>query len=220
MCFSAQASFLAATGLLILYSRTIGNAKNRTEKVLVTSQLFFSLQQLCEGFVWVTLNRGDASSWLHHLSTYGYLFFAFGVWPFWIPFTLYLGEPTAAGKKRMQFFLALGTLSACLLFGTTLFYGTTASLYFRHILYEIPAPWAISFVGFLLYVCTTLVPLFLSRMPGMHLLALAGTVGLVTSLALYRFFFISVWCFFAAVSSGIITFLVHPKLPALNKDRQ
>lgn len=217
MCFSAQASFTTAAALALLYSYTIRNAKNRAETVLVTAQLFFALQQLCEGFVWVTLNRADTSSWLHQLSTYGYLFFAFGLWPFWIPLALYLGEPTAALKKYMRFFLVLGTAVACTLFGITIFYGTTSSLYFRHILYEIPAPWSISFIGFLLYLCTTLVPLFLSRMPGMHLLAIAGTMGLTVSLVLYRFFFISVWCFFAAVSSGIITFLVHPKAPVPHK---
>ncbi len=214
MCFSANASFIVATGLFLLYSRTIGTAKTRAEKYLVTSQLFFALQQLCEGFVWITLNHADTTSWFHHLCTYGYLFFAFGLWPFWIPFVLYKGEPAGAGKKRMQFMLAVGTAVACSLFGVTIFYGATSSLYFRHILYEIPAPWALSFIGFLLYVCTTLVPLWLSRMPGMHLLALAGTVGLTTSLIVYRFFFISVWCFFAAVSSIIITFLVHPKSPS------
>jgi hypothetical protein len=214
MCFSAQASFTVAVGLFLLYSYTVRVAKNRADKLFATTQLFFALQQLCEGFVWITLNRNDTASLLHQISTYGFLFFAFGLWPFWIPFALYQKESTAHGKKLMKLFLALGTLLSCVLFGATLFYGATSSLYFRHILYEIPAPWLLSFIGFLLYVGTTLVPLFLSKIPGTYLLALTGSIGLAASLISYRFFFVSVWCFFAALSSAIITFLILHKADA------
>lgn len=207
MCFSAQASFLAATGLLLLYSSTIRAAVSRADKFMATTQLLFALQQICEGFVWITLNHEDTTSFMHHLSVYGFLLFAFGLWPFWIPFVLWLGEPEGS-KKRMQFFTLLGLAVSLSLFGITLFYGATASPYFRHIFYDIPAPWSLSFIGFLLFLICTLIPLFLSGVPGARFLAIAGTVGLVVSLTLYRLFFISVWCFFAAVCSGLISLLI------------
>ncbi len=207
MCFSAQASFLAATGLLLLYSTTIRTATTRADKFMATTQLLFALQQICEGFVWITLNHEDTTSFIHHLSVYGFLLFAFGLWPFWIPFVLSMGEE-GGNKKRMQLFTMLGLVVSLSLFGITLFYGATASPYFRHILYDIPAPWPLSFIGFLLFLICALVPLFLSGVPGTRFLAIAGTVGLVVSLALYRLFFISVWCFFAAVCSGLISVLI------------
>ncbi len=209
MCFSAQASFLAATGLLLLYSSTIHAAVTRADKFMATTQLLFALQQVCEGIVWITLNHEDTTSFIHHLSVYGFLLFAFGLWPFWIPFVLSLGNPK--DKKHMQLFTILGLAVSLSLFGITLFYGATASPYFRHILYDIPAPWSLSFIGFLLFLICTLVPLFLSHVPGARFLAIAGTVGLVVSLTLYRIFFISVWCFFAAACSGLISLLIFQR---------
>src|SRR6187431_977619 len=92
MCFSAEASFAVGAALLPAGFYCVRQAfhKRLSYLGLAAMPLFFGVQQISEGFVWLSLGHGDAA----HARTASlvFLIFAFGVWPFWLPFQAALME--------------------------------------------------------------------------------------------------------------------------------
>ena len=86
MCFSAPASFSAAALLAIASVYSIRKA-SKSFLPLALIPLFFAIQQLLEGIIWVYINDPSLTSFVKLLS-YSYLFFAYFFWPFWIPLSL------------------------------------------------------------------------------------------------------------------------------------
>src|SRR2546430_366407 len=93
MCFSAQASFAAAAFLLPggVYCAGVAILRRPAYLPLAVVPFVFSVQQFCEGFVWIGLDRGDAG--LVTTAALAFLAFALGFWPFWVPFCVLFLEP-------------------------------------------------------------------------------------------------------------------------------
>ncbi|MHC4956445.1 MAG: DUF6629 family protein, partial [Planctomycetota bacterium] len=92
MCFSAEASF--ATGAVLvpagIYCVRTSLERDPRYLALAVSPLVFAVQQACEGFVWLGLDRGD-----HDLARYAsavFLFFAIVFWPSWVPLSALMVE--------------------------------------------------------------------------------------------------------------------------------
>lgn len=218
MCFSATASFAAATGLSIVSLLSIQKAHTKKIVPLAATPLFFAAQQLCEGIVWITLGAGNTASLLHTIGTYGFLFFAAFWWPIWIPLTLYIPESVHSRKKLLFIITCLGLCSGILLFMSWFFYTTGATAINHHINYPVInypfnitnkyvaqlISWTIS-IG---YCTATIMPFFISSIQYAWILGVAIAAGLVTAYLFYLIAFPSVWCFFAAISSVLIYCIV------------
>lgn len=214
MCFSAEASFVASAVLLPagVYCTTVAARKRPACLPLAVIPIVFSLQQFCEGFVWVGLERGDAD--LVAVSSLLFLAVALGFWPFWVPFSLLFME----GRRRVKWWL-----SAVALFGMAL----GCALYVPLLLN--PEEWLdVSVVHHSLrynprglpvfslaqhelwdfaYGAAVLAPFFIAPANGRFVVfrvLLAVSVG-VTFLAFHDAF-VSVWCFFAALLSALLCF--------------
>ena len=218
MCFSANASFVTATGLSIISLLSL--QKTRTKKMipLAISPLFFALQQSCEGIVWLTLNASDTTSLLHKMGTYGFLFFAAFWWPMWIPLALYISEKVHSRKKLLLATTSIGLCGGILLFISWVFYTTGAIIINHHIDYPVSNyPFGITntFIGqsiswiiAIAYCIATITPFFISSLPYAWILGIAISLGLITSYLFYLMALPSVWCFFAAISSVLIYFVI------------
>jgi uncharacterized integral membrane protein len=61
------------------------------------------------------------------------------------------------------------------------------------------------------YVFVTVIPLFLSSLKGAKVLATANLFALVLAYVFFKHSLPSTWCFFAAILSGIIWWMINKK---------
>ncbi len=219
MCFSVQASFAAAGTLSIISLLSIKQAHEKKIVPLALTPLFFGIQQACEGIVWITLNNGDTTSMLHLAAMYGFLFFAGVFWPTWVPASLYWTEQSHKRKQILSTCIVLGTIVSALFFYSWLLQTTGAVVINHHIDYPVNNyPFGIthpllSKIGtYILSACyglVTIVPFFISTIPHMKLLGITIGTGALISYIFYITAFASVWCFFAAVCSILLIFVVR-----------
>jgi len=88
MCFSATASF--STGVVLIpagvYCLREAARKDWRYLALGAAPVFFTIQQFCEGVVWLEFASGTASP--PSGAELAYLFLALAFWPFWLPFSV------------------------------------------------------------------------------------------------------------------------------------
>ncbi|WP_394353509.1 DUF6629 family protein [Pedobacter foliorum] len=91
MCFSAPASFAAGVGLLLVGSIAMIKAKTAAQRVLACIPIFFAMQQVIEGVLWLALSHAAYARW-SDLVMYLFLAFAQTVWPILVPLSMLLFE--------------------------------------------------------------------------------------------------------------------------------
>lgn len=218
MCFSAKASFAAAGVLSIISLLSIKKARNKKLIPLAASPLFFAIQQACEGIVWLTFNAGDTTSTLHTFAMYSFLFFAGIWWPISIPLVLYIPEKIHKRKKLLYYTFIIGIIVAIILFFTWILQTTGVENINHRLNYPVDnypfgitnqrISYVLTWIISLLYCIATITPLFISSIGYTWILGCAISLGLIVSYIFYTMAFPSVWCFFAAISSIIIYFIV------------
>lgn len=220
MCFSANASFAAAGTLSVIGLLSVHAANTRNKKLipLATIPLFFAVQQACEGIVWVTLNNGDTTSSAYLAGTVGFLFFASVWWPVWIPYTLLIAEKIRWRKIFLILTIPIGEIVAIMLVMSWILYTTGPQIIGHHIDYPVPnypfgiantciaqtISWAIS----AMYCIATILPFFISSITCMWAVGVIASIGLIVAYIFYFIAFPSVWCFFEAISSIALYFVI------------
>lgn len=206
MCFSAQASF-AASGLLLLIGLYALKRAQKKNRALAALPLFFSIQQALEGIVWITYNNPNQLS-LCNFATYGFCFFAFFFWPTWLPFAILQQERILKRRKILYVLLALGVGITFVLILSVMKNGIGLAVACHHIKYDISYSSYQNWIGAALYCLATIMPFFVTSTKKFAWLgALMFSSALLTHFV-YENFFVSVWCFFAALLSSIIAWIV------------
>lgn len=198
MCFSATASFTA--GALLLGIGTLTLRAARSPREFAGIPLLFALQQLIEGVIWLTF-RIEAPL-LNTVMTHVYSFFSHVLWPVYLPMAVFMIEPPGPRRRALFAFAvagaAVGTYLLCVLVAFPVVSRPTG----QHVEYDSPHFFAAS-VMTLYLVSTTVSPLLSTH----RLVKVFGTLALLSFGAAYYFYarwFISVWCFFAALLSIVI----------------
>ena len=207
MCFSATASFTAGTLLLGIGTLVLRAARRPNELAFAAIPLLFAIQQLVEGVVWLTFNF-DAPL-LNTLMTHVYSFFSHVLWPAYIPLAVYMLEPPGRRRRALIPVVAIGAAVSTYLLYMLVVYSVVSRPIGQHIEYESPHFYAAAVM--LLYLFSTTVSPLLSTH---RMVKVFGVLALLSFTAAYYFYaawFISVWCFFAAVLSSII--YLHFVLP-------
>jgi hypothetical protein len=213
MCFSATASFTTGVAMLGIGYVSLKKVESSKDLAFASTPLVFSMHQLAEGCLWLSLQHPEYASW-YKPALYVYSFVSQPFWPIWVPLIIWLMEINQARKKLLHYFvLAGGVLSLYLLF-CTLTYGISADADGGHIRYHRDYP-AINVVR-AVYFVTVIIPPFLSTLRYTKLLATAMLACLLIAFIFYRQFAISVWCFFAAT----ISFLMILVVVANNKNKK
>jgi hypothetical protein len=217
MCFSAGASFTAAAALSGASIVSLKKAAHTRMLSFALTPLFFGIQQFCEGVVWITLS--EPISWLHYTAIHSFIFFAGSWWPFWIPYSLYTAENNVRRKKVLAGITCGGIVVALILFFTWNIPLTNVAVVNHHLHY--PAGCSIFAIknkmiensistGLAVAYCfITIAPLFISTLLYAWVLGIAISIWLAVSYIFYAMAFPSTWCFFAAISSMIICFIVQ-----------
>ena len=203
MCFSATASFTAGAALLGVGAVTISRARRRAELPFALIPAFFGVQQLIEGALWLTFP--DKAPHANSALTYAYSFFSHVFWPIYVPIAVLLLEPERWRWKALTFIAFAGVAVGLYLLYFLVTEPVVSEVVGRHISYVSPHFYVAAVVS--LYVLATCVSSFVSSCNTIRWFGVATFVALLAAYAFYAFWFISVWCFFAAVLSVIV--LVH-----------
>ena len=175
--------------------------------------LLFSLQQFSEGFVWLSYTH-DSYSLYGRIATYSFLFFAQVVWPVVIPLSIMGLETDPKRKKTLLVMTGMGALLAVYLTYCLIMYPVSANVDCYHIHYSLDFPLVFSWVSAVFYFIPIVLPAFISSFRRVPLLGLLTLISYFITEAFYVNYFISVWCFFAAMISGLILWvLVEVKRP-------
>jgi hypothetical protein len=204
MCFSAGASFLAATVLGGAGTFALGSAKGRMIPFAATP-LLFSFQQAAEGLVWVAAGTGQLDAFAAQVAIWIFLFMAFLVWPIWMPMVLMIAEPHRKHRKAFLIPLLMGVVLLVVNLLTMDFSTLSARIVSCSLQYDGP----MTNLNYLLYPIATLSPFFMSTIRGVPFIGVLIAVGAVVAAWFYWATFTSVWCFFAAMVSVAILFIVH-----------
>lgn len=211
MCFSATVSFGAAAFLVpagVYCLRQSHRLKNGFG-MLAALPLLFGIQQFIEGIEWQVLKTGENEG--VYLAALGFLFFSHFLWLFWVPFASYRVEPL----KRKRFFLVLailGTSGGAWLYLPLLFNPEWVNVdivkhsivYHAKMLHDVILPMGLDRA---LYALVILLPLLYSSHAKVRHFGGLVSLSLLFSLTIYRYAFVSIWCFFAAVLSLYLIYM-------------
>jgi len=216
MCFSAVASYSAAAALIPVgvVSVTIATKKKQYSWLPVAAMpLLFGIQQFIEGKVWNGMDSGNldaAKFW-----ALGFLFFSHALWPVFSPFMAWNLEKNGVRKNILLGIVILGALLGAISYipfvvqperylptviNCRLDYATSV------ILGQLPTRG--------IYLIVVLGCFFVSSLKEIRRYGAIIAVSIVVTFAFWKFAFVSVWCFWAALVSTYLLYVLH-KLPSL-----
>lgn len=197
MCFSPEASFTVSAALAIVGVILIKRFPAERRTLLAFIPLFFAMQQFSEGMLWLAFNDHTfAKQWMH-ASHYSYVFFAYLFWPIWIPLSFLVAETIRWRRILMIVTLIGGFLH--LFYSLNYFF--TSGIQEPHIVNRSIQYGESSFAEQLIYGVITMLPFFISSIPGMKILGVLFATSFIVANSLYYYAFASVWCFFASIVS-------------------
>lgn len=215
MCFSAEASFSAAALLGVVGYALISDTRKKKELCLAAIPLIFALQQFSEGVLWLAVMNDATESFYATLAKYTFLGIAFINWPLWLPLSLYIAE----NKKPRK-----NIIGACFLMG--LFFviwnltlagaePVTVGIVDHSLSYSAYEPGTQAEFIFMrfLYVAAVIIPSFASSYRYMWVFGLTVAITFCLADFFYHQTFASVWCFFAAITSGALFLVLRANRP-------
>ncbi len=203
MCFSASASFTASAMLSLIGIASL--KKTKKAYLFASIPLIFAIQQAAEGALWLAFTH-KYLFFLQPFATGTFLFFAFILWPIWIPLSI-ASFNTSKNKVRqaMLFFCFLFGLGIALYFiYVFLAYDTKVFIENHHIVYDIPLTLSQIIPAAAFYALATIVPFFVIRNYYLYALGVLLALSYIVSWIFYTHAFISIWCFFAAILSIVV----------------
>jgi len=213
MCFSKEASYTAGALLVALGSYACFSTRQKRLIPTALVPIFFGIQQLAEGSLWADLAVGlPLQAGRDSISALIFLIFAFFIWPLWIPFATLLPEKVPARRTILKILLSLGFVVSVIsvyLFKTST---VTATIVENSIQYinEMPLPLPYHLLlG--LYATAIIAPFFVSTTKGFSLFGILSIISLIVSYYIYSNSFTSVWCFFSALISVVVLFIVKAR---------
>ncbi|HEY8887756.1 MAG TPA: DUF6629 family protein [Gallionella sp.] len=215
MCFSASVSYSAAAVLVGTGVYAVQQARRLHSPYWMWAMVpvFFGLQQAFEGRVWQELDAGDAGAAVPF--ALGFHFFSHFLWLWWFPLGSYLVEPGKIRRKVFAGCAVFGAFAGTLVFSVMLFHPEWMLVGVREhsITYSFSVPWRSSIhlpiTPAALYVLTILVPLFFSSHRLIRIFGVLTALSSVLASEVYGYAYISVWCFFAAVLSLYLIYMIR-----------
>ena len=200
MCFSAPASFIAGGVLATIGAVTVTKVENKRELPFAMLPLLFGLQQIAEGFVWLSL-QGQMPG-CNMLATNIFAFFAFAFWPMYIPFAVGFMETVSWRRIGIYITQVLGLMLGGYLLISHLIAPVTSQIVGHSIGYFDSTTF--SWIPAVFYGLSTLVPFLLSSRWIVRIFGLSCFITALLAYWHYLYAFESIWCFFAAVLSLMI----------------
>jgi len=208
MCFSTAASFGA--GILLSGAAMVAARKveKPSQRAFAAIPGIFAIQQFTEGFVWLSLTNESLSGYAQS-SSLGFLFFAEVLWPMWIPFAMVLLEKDQARRKILFGLLGMGLALSVYTLYILIAYPCSAQIVEHHVQYSMGFTGKILLAQVIAYGIVTVGPAFVSTVPKMWILGVLVVLSFMVTKVLFPDYIISVWCFFAAIISVIVVYVLE-----------
>ena len=215
MCFSASVSYsssavLVATGL---YAIKQAGRLPAPYRMWAAIPVFFGIQQAFEGRVWQMLDAGDAQAAVPY--AVGFHFFSHFLWLWWLGLSSYVIEPGKMRKMLIGGCTVFGAFAGTLVFAVMLSHPEWMTVAVREhsIVYKFSVPYRDSIhlplTPAALYALTVLVPLLLSSHRQIKIFGGLIVLSSVLASEIYGYAYISVWCFFAALLSLYLVYMIR-----------
>jgi len=198
--FSATASFSAGVVLLGLGTLTLRAPRTRVELLFAAIPMLFAIQQISEGIIWLTFRYESLQ--INIAMTYVFSFFSHVLWPIYVPMTVLLMEPSVWRRRVLLVLVAAGVAVGAYLLYFLLVFPVVSRPSNQHIEYVSPHFFATATM--MLYLLSTTVSPILSMHRMVRVFGVVAFLSFGASYYFYAIWFISVWCFFAALLSIVI----------------
>ena len=200
MCFSATASFSAGIVLTVIGIATIKKTHHSSQLLFASIPLIFGVQQIAEGFLWLSLPNPEYEQ-TQILFTYIFLLFAQIIWPIWTPIAILFLEKNTTRKNIQKVFVVAGIIVGVYLTYCLLNFHVEAKIVGQHILYIQDYPLEFRNLWIVFYALATIAPSFFSHIKHMWILGATILASYIITVIFYDPYILSVWCFFASIIS-------------------
>lgn len=207
MCFSATASFSAGAILAMISIVSFKKSTKQSEHFFAAIPLLFAVQQFAEGFLWLLLSNTSYPLW-EKICVILFISIAHSIWPIWVPLSIQKLEPDRLAKQLLTLVTGIGIIVSLYLAWCFITFGINAKIDGYHISYVQTYPNTLEGWGGYFYFFVTIFPTFISSLKRMWMLGVAVLVSYFITEIYYDNYLISVWCFFAAVISSIVYYIV------------
>lgn len=208
MCFSAEASFAGGVLISAIGVAVITKVHKPSQLLFASIPIFFGLQQFTEGVLWLTIPNPEYIV-LQKFATHMFLVMADALWPFMIPLSVLLMEKNARRKKIIWYLLIAGLSVSIYYTFCLIFLNVTPQINGYHIQYNSDFPDIMAIPAFIVYLVATITPLFVSSIQRTHLLGILMFFSCLVTAIFFTQFLTSVWCFFAALISAVIYWILR-----------
>ncbi len=213
MCFSAVASFTTAALLLPLgiYASKIAWLKDLRYLSLTIVPILFGIQQGIEGMEWLSLKTSPTD--IVRFWALVFLFFAYGFWLVCPALAMLILDRRPQAKPL---FLAIALIG--FVFGASMYLPLfihpdwlTVIIRQNSIVYQtqmIYDRFLSRDMVHVIYLVIVLCPLYLSNLDRIRLFAGLVALSMIASLYFFNYAFVSIWCFWVAILSSYIIYMV------------
>ena len=213
MCFSATASFTSGAVLIPVGMYCLRRAiKASPQSVLfAVYPLGFGIQQIFEGLLWLSLGRQLDCQ---YPAAFGFMFFSHFFWLWWVPLSVWWLEATGIRKN-----IALGLTITGAVYGALMYFpvllndGWLQIVLMNHsIVYEA----RLIYDGFMprelvraIYAVIVVSSLLTTSDRYVRYFGILILLSVVLAKLFFDYAFISIWCFYAALLSVYIVYMLH-----------
>ena len=215
MCFSATASFTAGAVLLGVGALTFKAAQRPRELPFAAIPLLFAIQQLIEGVIWLSFST--QAPLLKTVMTQVYSFFSHVLWPIYVPLAVLLMEPVEKPRRALFMSAYAGLAVGLYLLYMLLAFPVVSRPTGQHV--EYVSPHFFAAVTMTLYLLASTVSPMLSSHAMVRVFGVLALLSFGAAYYFYAIWFISVWCFFAALLSAVIGLHFLPRFNGLKGTR-
>lgn len=218
MCFSAEASFAGGVIISAIGVVTVRKVHKPSQILFASIPLFFGLQQFAEGVLWITLPSSEYIG-LRHISTYIFLAMAQVIWPMLIPLSVLLMEKSEKKRKYLLALFFMGVLLSIYYIVCLILFDVRPQIQGYHVFYDNDFPKSLRMPAFGIYLIATITPLFVSSIKRTHMLGILMTLSCLITGIFFTQYLLSVWCFFAALISAVIYWILSDSRKLFNLEK-
>ncbi len=207
MCFSPEASFIGGAAIISIGVVTVKKVRQPGQLLFAMIPLFFGFQQIAEGVVWLSLQNPEYLVY-QKAGTMAFLIMAQIFWPAYLPLSVMLMEENKKRKRILGIFMIFGIIVALYYTYCLINFSVYPQIEQYHIRYFKDFPKSLNNPVLALYLIATLTPLFVSTIRRMKYFGAFMFFSCAIAAIFYTQYLTSVWCFFAAIISGIIYWII------------
>lgn len=208
MCFSPEASFTGGILITAIGVATVKSIKKPSQLLFAMIPLFFGFQQIAEGILWLSLQNPEYLLYKKG-STMAYLIMAQVFWPTMIPLSVMLMEVNKRKKQILSVFLALGIIVSLYYTYCLINFHVNPQIVSYHIHYYKDFPRHLNNLALAIYLIASISPLFISTVKRMPYFGGLMFFSCLITAIFFTQYLTSVWCFFAAILSGVIFWILR-----------